>query len=125
MMDRDNGPCRTCGRFHDEPGYEPVHAFNNGSLSPSETFGKKGPDGVRRPRVGVNATGTNSEVTELPWPFDPVLRQALIDKGIITPMDLVNAEMKIRAVTQSMDAMVGVVAAARREQNGDDTSVPS
>lgn len=36
------------------------------------------------------------------WPFDPVLRQALIDKGVLTPDDLMNAENKIRAVTSLM-----------------------
>jgi hypothetical protein len=41
-----------------------------------------------------------------PWPFDPVLRQALIAKGVITPEDLRMAEDQIRAVTASFDAAV-------------------
>jgi hypothetical protein len=32
-------------------------------------------------------------------PHDPVLRQALIDKGVLTPDDLRNAEAKIAVVT--------------------------
>lgn len=40
------------------------------------------------------------------FPFDPVLRQALIDKGVLTVDDLRDAEAKIVAVTgQFMDAM--------------------
>jgi hypothetical protein len=35
----------------------------------------------------------------VPGPFDPVLRMALIDKGIITPDDLRTAEEKIHATT--------------------------
>lgn len=34
-----------------------------------------------------------------PMPFDPVLRQALIDKGVLTVEDLNNAEAKIRVVS--------------------------
>jgi hypothetical protein len=30
------------------------------------------------------------------WPFDPVLRQALVDKGLLTADDLRVAEAKIR-----------------------------
>lgn len=36
------------------------------------------------------------------FPFDPVLRQALVDKGILTPDDLKNAEAKIRMITGEM-----------------------
>jgi hypothetical protein len=32
-------------------------------------------------------------------PFDPVLRQALIDKGVLTPDDLRDAEAKIMVIT--------------------------
>jgi hypothetical protein len=70
--------CTTCGQtktWHEEN--QPRHAFN-------------GPLGVapQRPKTTV-----------APWPFDPVLRQALITKGIITPDDLTAAEDQIRAVT--------------------------
>lgn len=34
-----------------------------------------------------------------PFPFDPVLRQALIDKGVLTFEDLVEADRKIRMVS--------------------------
>jgi hypothetical protein len=32
-------------------------------------------------------------------PIDPVLRQALVDKGVLTPQDLREAEEKIHAIT--------------------------
>jgi len=41
-----------------------------------------------------------SEVRSRPaTPIDPVLRQALIDKGVLTPQDLRDAEAKVSAVT--------------------------
>lgn len=70
--------CTTCGqtkRWHEEN--QPRHEFN-------------GPVGVPPVRV---------KTTAAPWPFDPVLRQALVDKGIITVQDLADAEAKIRAVS--------------------------
>lgn len=83
--------CTTCNRSHSEPGYAPRHPFNDGTLPVSATFGTK----TRRdqPKDG------SVEVRAVQWPFDPVLRQALIDKGILTPQDLHDAEEKIKAVT--------------------------
>jgi hypothetical protein len=84
--------CDTCGNneaWHTET--NPRHTFNDGSLSTLDTFGKK--DGPRAPIAPVEA------VIEAQWPWDPVLRQALIDKGLLTPRDLSEAERKIRAVT--------------------------
>ena len=43
--------------------------------------------------------GTVMSTLTMSSPFDPVLRQALIDKGVLTPEDLTAAETKIRAVT--------------------------
>lgn len=39
-------------------------------------------------------------------PFDPVLRQALVDKGIITPEDLQVAAQKIAAMTATIGGQV-------------------
>jgi len=76
--------CRTCNRVHGVDGYNPRHPFNG--LHPSEP----------------------AEVRPVPkrWPFDPVLRQALIDKGVLTPDDLRNAEIKITVVTGVFDQAV-------------------
>lgn len=41
------------------------------------------------------------------WPFDPVLRQALIDKGVLTVEDLAEAEAKIRVASMVMGGLSG------------------
>lgn len=96
MTEQVNDRCHTCGQtraWHHHN--QPRHAFNNGELPASDTFGKRLPDGTR-----VTPSATEPVVvTESPWPFDPVLRQALINKGLLTPEDLVAAERTIRAVT--------------------------
>lgn len=77
--------CQTCHKTHPWPdGTVPRHKFNPGGSQFQELAADKKP---------------LPEVKESQWPFDPVLRQALIDKGILTPEDLFNAEAKIRAVT--------------------------
>jgi len=46
------------------------------------------------------APQTPNPPTPMPaYPFDPILRQALIDKGVITPQDLADAQAKIEVVT--------------------------
>lgn len=82
--------CHTCSQPHPWPdGTTPKHPFNDGSLAGSGV--------LTAPKVNPVVQPTLS-----PWPFDPVLRQALIDKGAITPQDLRDAEEKIRAVTQAV-----------------------
>lgn len=44
-------------------------------------------------------TGTVTVAPGLAMPFDPVLRQALVDKGILTAQDLEEAEHKIRMIS--------------------------
>lgn len=89
--------CHTCqkDRAWHEANPNTQHSFNDGSIPVSETFGKKLMDGSRTPP----GSGGVTQVVESPWPFDPVLRQALIDKGVLTPQDLRDAEEKIRTVT--------------------------
>lgn len=81
--------CRVCNRVHGEDGWDPKHApvFENeptGSLPRKEK--KENPPGA----AAVSA-----------WPFDPVLRQALMDKGVLTPQDLRDAQIKIEAITSA------------------------
>lgn len=93
--------CRTCGKDHDQlaaQGVHPRHPFNDGSLPSSATFGVKGPDGRRTGLPTGNGNGA-PEVHVVEWPFDPVLRQALITKGVLTVDDLREAEQTILAVT--------------------------
>jgi len=103
MRQDPNAKCTTCSNtwiWHQAN--ETRHEFNDGTKPASETFGKKLPDG------GRTKPGGNAEVTveEARWPFDPILRQALIDKGIITADDLTNAEKTIRAVTDQFKGAV-------------------
>jgi hypothetical protein len=97
MRQDPNAKCTTCSNswlWHQTN--ESRHAFNDGTMGAAETFGKKLASGDR------TKPGQPVEVVEARWPFDPVLRQALIDKGIITPDDLTDAEKKIRAVTDQV-----------------------
>lgn len=94
--------CKTCGQDADwHVANTPRHAFNDGTMSGSQTFGVKLPGGGRGPAGSALDAGIALELHQQtsPWPFDPVLRQALIDKGVLTVDDLSEAERKIRAVT--------------------------
>jgi hypothetical protein len=100
MRQDPNAKCTTCSNtwlWHQNNGDEIRHAFNDGTMAASETFGKKLPTGER------TKPGQPPVVEEARWPFDPVLRQALIDKGVITPEDLTRAEATIRAVTDNFN----------------------
>lgn len=82
--------CQTCNQPHPwTDGTTPRHPFNNGSLAGSGVLTPPKTDRVVQPRLS-------------PWPFDPVLRQALIDKNVLTPDDLRRAEEHIRTVTQAV-----------------------
>jgi hypothetical protein len=89
-------PCKTCGNtigWHSEHP-QVRHVFNDGSVPFKTTFG------ARTPRDDRKTAQQASEATARPaWPFDPVLRQALIDKGVLTPEDLISAEQKILTIT--------------------------
>jgi len=94
-----NNTCITCGKPHDGT-WLPMHPFNDGSVPFSATFGKRRSDGSRGPVPDTQQASQGHPPPAFPpMPFDPVLRQALIDKGILTPEDLREAENKIRAVT--------------------------
>lgn len=83
--------CQTCHKTHPWPdGTTPRHPFNDGTLRGIEVRGIPDPE-----PVGEAATQA--------WPFDPVLRQALIDKGVLTVQDLRDAEDKIRVVTSTFE----------------------
>lgn len=67
-------------------------------ISTSQVFGKP-----RTDRTGGSGRGPamdQPQVSVQSFPFDPVLRQALIDKGVITPDDLLVAQSKIIVVNQ-------------------------
>jgi hypothetical protein len=91
--------CHTCGhtkQWHEDK--QPRHPFNDGqSGSTSFLTRQKG-----------NATGNNGGGTPsaAAYPIDPVLRTALINKGVITPQDLRDAEELIQATTAIFEASV-------------------
>lgn len=75
--------CQTCGRP------EVDHANSIHPYAPPGTT----------PARNVFAKG-RGEPSSVKMPFDPVLRQALLDKGILTPQDIKDAEKKIDAIVQ-------------------------
>lgn len=96
--------CVTCGGPHPTAqGFMPKHPFNDGSLSVSATFGKRRADGSTQPpkpsQDGSERASERPPHMLSAFPFDPVVRQALVDKGILTPEDLREAERKIQLVT--------------------------
>ena len=103
-MNWDKGSCVTCGNTKEwhEQHPEIRHAFNDGSVPHSATFGVRRADGTRG-RIPEPQRGSQ---TPSPWPFDPVLRQALIDKGVLTVEDLKSAEEKIRTITATFHGTV-------------------
>lgn len=102
--------CETCQRtreWHEEN--NPLHPYNDGSAGARAFLGAS-----RRERT-ADATKSRQRGSEAPpWPFDPVLRQALINKGVLTPEDLRDAEDQIRAVTSQFEATT--------ERRSDDTA---
>jgi hypothetical protein len=90
--------CEACNRVHGVDGYNPRHQFRPAGTSlgplnkPAQT-----PSGYDEARQSVVEQG---------FPFDPVLRQALIDKGVLTPDDLRNAEAKIMVTTGQFQSAI-------------------
>lgn len=83
----DTDVCGTCEQswgWHKEN--RPLHAYR-----------AVGADG--RLVIGPPVNGPQQPSQTPAWPMDPVLRQALIDKGVLTPADLDAAKAKITAIT--------------------------
>lgn len=75
------------------------HRFTTGRVDMSELFPKRPGD----PAQGHTPTGASQAVTgALSVPFDPVLRLALIDAGVITPEQLAAAQAKMQAMNQEV-----------------------
>jgi hypothetical protein len=97
-LDSECQTCKQSYRWHLDN--KPVHPFNTGAAGVRTLFQKRGD---RDPQRGGKTPQDSSQTPEpTAWPFDPVLRQALIDKGVLTPDDLANAKAKIEAVTAQM-----------------------
>lgn len=99
----DRIKCETCGHTGSASATAAWHPFRHPlkllGESPANVFSKK-------PQQDETLPETGTPVVQSSMPFDPVLRQALIDKGILTPEDLREAEVKIRAVTGIMMGMI-------------------
>lgn len=86
--------CRMCGR-PEEAHADLRHPFiKQGQEIDTDFFKKKENESVISPPG--NTSGPVMQTSSLP--FDPVLRTALINKGILTMEDLEEAEKFIRAV---------------------------
>lgn len=90
--------CIICGRTQGQHG-DLVHAFAPpGVPVRTSQFDRRRPKGDRRGNTPNTPAQTPVNITQTP--FDPVLRQALLDKGILTLDDLENARRKIAAMTE-------------------------
>ncbi len=92
----DSIQCQTCQHSGDpdevEEWHHYLHPFNPlGTLSAKDALPKATPE--------PQQASAGQTVALSPWPFDPVLRQALINKGVLTPEDLRDAELQIRMVS--------------------------
>lgn len=79
------------------------HAFTpQGSRVDTSQFARKRPQGDAQ---GDDARGNvRGAYNVTQTPFDPVLRQALITKGILTVQDLADAEKMINALTNQISS---------------------
>lgn len=104
-MTSEDDKCRTCGnsRFWHET-HQPMHPFNDGQAGAQAFLGAKKRDRRDTPDQDAKSPQRGAQTAE--WPFDPVLRQALMDAGLITPDMLRAAEDKIRAVTGQFEQAV-------------------
>lgn len=91
--------CSVCGRQKDwHDANDTVHAFTT-----REGGSAFGPSRERRTSDEKRPSAVPDDAPAvMRWPFDPVLRQALVDKGILTVEDLEAAEQKIRTASMVM-----------------------
>ena len=86
----ENPVCNACGKTSDNhTGMQ--HPFSPKGASTSWLKPAK-----NIPPPPINVGGDRVPTSTLP--FDPVLRQALIAKGVVTPDELANADKTIRAL---------------------------
>lgn len=86
--------CRRSKSWHDEN--ETVHPFTTRD-GQGGVLGETRTKAQDAPRASASSTPA-----VMRWPFDPVLRQALLDKGLLTVEDLERAENKIRTASMVM-----------------------
>jgi len=101
-MTDDIVTCITCGNSGPSSDVKTWHPFRHHLKTENDedvpnVFKKPGPSSS-----GHNGAEASVSVVQSSMPFDPVLRQALIAKGILTPSDLREAEEAISAITGMM-----------------------
>lgn len=96
--------CETCGHYGPLDQVKVWHPFRHPLALPGEDT--PNPFSKKKPAQQQEAPMVSGPVVSS-MPFDPVLRQALIDKGILTPQDLRDAEQKISAITGMMIPATG------------------
>lgn len=93
----DPDKCDICDQTHPWPdGTMPKHPFSNGEPGSTAFLGRRDQRREPSPQRGSEAARLSQRAA---YPIDPVLRQALVDKGVLTPQDLKDAEDKIQAIT--------------------------
>lgn len=97
----DDQPCTICGIPDGEAhkGRRHMYSAPGARVDVSQFAAKRPKDDVMSDDKGAQGQNTYSVTQTL---FDPVLRQALIDKGVISPQDLTDAQAKIAAITQNV-----------------------
>lgn len=89
MMTKNDEVCQTCGKtfaWHEEN--IPRHPFNSGQDGATAFLGE------RQKRQDKERTTRPPQIASVPT--DPVLRIALINRGIITPAELMAAEAQLQ-----------------------------
>lgn len=120
MQSEDPEICHTCDNsraWHEQ--FKPIHPFNNGD-SGAKAFLNTGR--ARDPRSDRNGAQRASETPPtVVWPSDPVLRIALINKGVLTADDLRTAEEGLRAAMG--DALRGAPQWSATGEGSTDSSI--
>lgn len=96
----DYGPCRMCGNSWE---WHQAHYARHPYTSPNSTNELRD---VTRPDRRAQAN-TDAPIVHTTTPFDPVLRLALIEKGIVSPDDLKKAEEKLGVVMHLVNDKLG------------------
>lgn len=94
-MTMESDRCSVCGNTRQwHKNNSPRHAFIEPGGNPEiKVMGEPEPSTEDSPQRGIRPMRT---------PFDPILRQALIDKGVLTIQDLEEAERKVRFLSQDL-----------------------
>lgn len=108
--------CQTCGQtkgWHEaNPGTR--HPFNSGQDGATDFLKRRG---GRDPQRRGSDAQRGAETPQIVSPGnDPVLRIALINRGVLTPADLVVAEEQLRAALMEVQQYGESPAGARRGQ---------